>query len=244
MSKKRPKLESVRIVRAEDGGPIRTVIQAVKKMPTGDFPSLKAGRTLPWEGIPERHFVWVCEADWNVRSYMVQPMRMELRLSDGRTLLYFPDCERLMADTAIEIVEIKRTQDEARRDPDYAWKLWLAGQVCKIRGWRLRIISADEYLAEGHRLANARLIRMDRFAAISAEDYIRLGEAFHRADGTLPWGAVVAALSRTDDEWSPQGLARLRALIVRRHVRIDLDLRITQQTPVVLTESVAIKLGK
>jgi hypothetical protein len=59
-----------------------------------------------------------------------------------------------------------------------------------------------------------------------------------------PWGEAVAALSRTDDEWSPDGLARLRALIVRRHVRVDINRRITQQTPVVLTESAAIQLGK
>ncbi|MCK1603462.1 hypothetical protein IVB02_18945 [Bradyrhizobium sp. 166] len=244
MSKKRPKLEGARIVRAKGGGPIRTVIQAVKKMPTGEFPSLKAGRPLPWEGISERHFIWVSEADWNVRTFMMQPMRMEFRMSDGRTLMYFPDSERLLADTAIEIVEIKRTEDEHRRDPEYAFKLWLAKQVCNLRGWKFRTVSAEKYLAEGHRLANARLIRMDRFTAISAEDYIRLGEAFRHTDGTMPWGAVVATLSRTDDEWSPQGLARLRALIVRRHVRVDIDLRITQQTPVVLTESAAIQLGQ
>jgi len=31
---------------------------------------------------------------------------------------------------------------------------------------------------------------------------------------------------------------------VRRHVRVDISLRITQQTPVVLTENAAIHLGK
>jgi hypothetical protein len=60
----------------------------------------------------------------------------------------------------------------------------------------------------------------------------------------MTWGKAVAALSRTDDEWSPDGLARLRALIVRRHVRINIDRRITQQTPVALTESAAIQVGK
>ncbi|GAB9109868.1 hypothetical protein [Bradyrhizobium diazoefficiens] len=244
MSKNRPLLESVRIVRATGGGPIRTIIQAVLKRPTGEFPSLKAGRALPWESLAERHFIWVCEADWDVRTFMMQPMRMEFRMSDGRTLVYFPDCERLLASTAIEIVEIKRTAAEAKRDPDYAWKLWLAKHVCNVRGWHFRTISAEKYLAKGHRLANARMIRMDRFTTVSAEDYLRLGEAFRPTQGRLPWRAVVAALSRTDDEWSPQGLARLRALIVRRHVRVDINRRITPQTPVALTESAAIKLDK
>ena len=244
MSAKRPRLEFVRIVRARGGGPIRTVIQAVRKMPTGDFPSLKAGIALPWEGISERHFMWVCEVDWNVRSFLTQPMRMEFHMSDGRVLIYFPDVERFLADTAIEIVEIKKREDEARRDPDYAFKLWLARQVCEVRGWKFRIVTAEKYLAEGHRLANARLIRIDRFTTVSAEDYIRLGDAFRRPDGRMTWGEVVATLSRTDDEWSPDGLARLRALIVRRHVRVDIDRRITQQTPVAVTESAAIQVGK
>jgi hypothetical protein len=64
MSKKRPKFEAVRIVRAKGGSPIRTVIQAVLPIPAGDFPSLKAGRPLPSEGISERQFLWVREVDW------------------------------------------------------------------------------------------------------------------------------------------------------------------------------------
>jgi hypothetical protein len=103
MSQKRPVIESVRIVRARGGGPIRTVIQKVAKIPTGDFPSLKAGIALPWEGISERYYVWVCEADWNVRTFMMQPMRMEFHMSDGSVLLYFPDCERVLADNTMEI---------------------------------------------------------------------------------------------------------------------------------------------
>jgi hypothetical protein len=243
MSKKRPKLEAVRIVRAKGGGPIRTVIQAVLKIPTGDFPSLKAGRPLPWEGIPERHFVWVCEVDWDVRTFMTQPLRMEFHMSDGSVIIYFPDVERLLAGGVIEIVEIKKKEDEARRDPEYAFKLWLARQVCDVRGWKFRVLTAEKYLAEGHRLANARAIRMDRWTAISAEDYIRLGEAF-RCTNDMTWGKAVAALSRTDDEWSPNGLARLRALIVRRHVRVDINLRIKQDTSVYLTEDAAIRIGK
>lgn len=241
MSAKRPKLEFVRIVRARGGGPLRTVIQAVRKMPTGEFPSLKAGIALPWEGISERHYIWISEVDWNVRSFLTQPMRMDLHMSDGRVLIYFPDMERSLADGTIEIVEIKRKEDETRRNPEYAFKLWLARQVCEVRGWKFRLVTAENHLAEGHRLANSKLIRIDRFAAISAEDYIRLGEAFRPTHGKLTWGETVAVLSRTDDEWSPDGLARLRALIVRRHVRVDIDRRITQQTPVLATENAALK---
>ncbi|WLA63775.1 hypothetical protein [Bradyrhizobium diazoefficiens] len=60
----------------------------------------------------------------------------------------------------------------------------------------------------------------------------------------MTWANAVAALSRRDDPWSPDGLARLHALIVRRHVRVDISRRITQRTPVEMTEASAIELGK
>lgn len=118
-------------------------------------------------------------------------------MSDGSVLIYFPDVERLLADTAIEVVEIKKKEDEARKDPEYAFKLWLARRVCELRGWKFRIVTAEKYLAEGHRLANSRLIRMDRFTAISAEDYIRLGDAFRRTGAEITcWSSTSARAVR------------------------------------------------
>lgn len=243
MSQHRPKLESVRIVRAKGGGPIRTIVEAAKSMACGDFPSLKAGRAIPWEGI-ERCFVWTFEARWDVKTYMSQPFRMEMHLSDSSTLTYFPDFELVLEGNEIEIIEIKKTEAEVNRDPYYAFKLWLARRVCRARGWSFRVLAADDYLADGHLLENAQHIRMNRTTAITAEDFIRLGEAARRCGGIMTWADAVAALSRRDDPWSPDGLARLHALIVRRYVRVDISRRITQRTPVELTEASAIQLGR
>ncbi|MHC2275348.1 hypothetical protein ACVME8_001959 [Bradyrhizobium diazoefficiens] len=243
MSQHRPKLESVRIVRARGGGPIRTVVEAAKSIPCGDFPSLKAGRAVPWEGI-ERSFIWTFEARWDVKTYMSQPFRFEFRMSDGSVLIYFPDFELVLEGNEVEIVEIKKTEAEIRRDPYYAFKLWLAKRVCAARGWKFRVLTADEYLADGHLLENAQHIRMNRTTAITAEDFIRLGEAARRCGGIMTWADAVAALSRHDDPWSPDGLARLHALIVRRHVRVDISRRIIQRTPVEMTEASAIELGR
>jgi len=65
-------------------------------------------------------------------------------MSDGSVLLYFPDCERFLADTAIEIVEIKKTEEELSREPDYGFKLWLARRVCEKRGWIFSTFVADK----------------------------------------------------------------------------------------------------
>lgn len=243
MSQHRPKLESVRIVRAKGGGPIRTIVEAAKSMACGDFPSLKAGRAVPWEGI-ERSFVWTFEARWDVKTYMSQPFRMEFHMSDGSMLIYFPDFELVLDGNEIEIVEIKKTKAEIRRETHYAFKLWLAKRVCETRGWKFRVLTADKYLADGHLLENAQHIRMNKTTSLTAEDFIRLGEIARRSGGTMTWADAVAALSRSDDPWSPDGLARLHALIVRRHVRVDIARRITQRTPVELTEASAIELGR
>lgn len=244
MSKNRPKLEAVRIVRAKGGGPIRTIVAAVVGKPTGNFNSLKAGRTFGWESIAERQFMWICEVRWEVRNYLAQPFRFEFLMSDGSILQYLPDFELSLEGDGIEIVEIKKTQKELTRDALYGFKLWLARSVCRLRDWKFRVVVAEKQFAEGHALANAQQIRMDRFTAITAEDYLRLGEAARRCGDAMTWGDAVAALSRTDDPWSPNGVARLRALIVRRHVRVDIDLRITQRTPVTLTEGAAIQTAK
>ncbi|MBR1178071.1 hypothetical protein JQ617_29210 [Bradyrhizobium sp. KB893862 SZCCT0404] len=244
MSKKRPKLESVRIVRAKGGGPLRTIVAAVVGKPTGNFNSLKAGRTFGWESIAERQFMWICEVRWEVRNFLAQPFRFEFLMSDGSILHYLPDFELSFEGGEIEIVEIKKTEKDLKRDPLYGFKLWLARSVCRLRDWKFRVVVAEKEFAEGHALANAQQIRMDRFTAVTAEDYLRLGEAAWRCGDAMTWGDAVAALSRTDDPWSPNGVARLRALIVRRHVRVDIDLRITQRTSVVLTEEAAIQTSK
>jgi hypothetical protein len=240
--RKRPKLEFVRIVRARGGGPIRTIVQAVKGTPTGTFVSLKVGLTLPWESVAERFFMWICEALWSVRAFMAQPFRMDFHMSDGTVIAYIPDFELVLNDGEVEIVAVKKDEKEISRAADYAFKIWLVRRVCKVRGWKFRVVTSEDEVGPGYLRENARHIRMNRFTTVTSEDFLRLGEAAKRSGGRMTWAEAVAALSRNDDPWSPNGVARLHALIVRRHVRVNISQRITQRTPVVLTESSAAKL--
>jgi hypothetical protein len=244
MSKHRPKLEQVRIVRAKGGGPLRTIVAAVKGVPTGTFVSLKARRTLPWESLYERFFMWICEARWSVRTYLAQPLRFDFHMSDGTVLAYIPDFEVTLDDGTIEIIEVKKSKKEIKRDPAYAFKIWLARGVCGVRGWKFRTVTTKGEVGPCRLRENARHIRMNRFTTVNSEDYMRLGEVAKRAGGEMTWAAAVGALSRNGDPWCPNGVARLHALIVRRHVRVDISRRITQQTPVVLTEDAALKLAR
>jgi hypothetical protein len=241
MSKKRPRLEAVRIVRAKAGGPLRTIVASVRGVPTGFFVSRKARRALPWEARAERLFLWICEAQWDVRTFMAQALRMDFHMSDGTVLSYIVDVEIHLSDGGVEIVEVKKTQREMVRDPYYAFKIWLARQVCAVRGWKFRVVTLEDDLGPGHLLENASAIRMNRWTSLESEDFLRLAEVGRLHGDRLTWAGAVAALSRTDDPWSPTGVARLHAMIVRRHVRVDIERRIRPDTAVILTEQTSSK---
>lgn len=79
---------------AENGGPIRTIIDGRKTRPTGTFHALKGGaRAMPWESKLER--TAMCLADFSTRVHylLAQPHRLEIsvRGNKGRPLIYFPD---------------------------------------------------------------------------------------------------------------------------------------------------------
>jgi TnsA endonuclease N terminal len=227
------KLVEVRIIRGKGGTSIRTIVERAHSKPTGLFMSSKCGVQQPWDAIDERHWMWISEVDWKVRRFTAQPFRMEFHFDDGSVIVYFPDIERTM-DTGIEIVEIKKTQAEISRDPDYARKIALARKACQARGWKFRVVTADRHILPGYLLENARLVRLDRYTRVASEDHLRLDEAMAKSHGRLSYGEAVAALSRRNDPWDRDGTARLHALIVKRVVCVDLTRRLTQDSAVVL----------
>ena len=227
------KVVEVRIIRGKDGAPIRTIVERAHAKPTGTFVSLTAGRALPWESVDERHFMWISEVDFRVRTFVTQPFRMEFWFEGGEMIAYFPDIERTR-DGATEIVEIKKTTAVVAGDPYYAFKLELARKACQAKGWKFRVIVAERDILPGYLLDNVRLIRLDRLTRIRSEDHLRLGEAMEKGRGKLTYGEAVAALSARNDPWDRDGVAKLHALICSRIVCLDLTRRLTQNSAVVL----------
>jgi hypothetical protein len=97
---------SATLVTTRCGAPIRTIITGRRVITTGVYASRKAGRPLPYESMNERAFFLHCEVDTEVVDYHAQPFRLEFVIR-GRKRAYIADCVRLMADGAIEVVEIK-----------------------------------------------------------------------------------------------------------------------------------------
>lgn len=79
---------------AEDGGPVRTILDGRKSRPTGTFPSIKAGfRSMPWDSFLEEQVMQMADISSRVSYVLAQPHRIEImvRKNRGKPLVYFPD---------------------------------------------------------------------------------------------------------------------------------------------------------
>lgn len=235
-TRKPPRVTAIRIVRADNGGQIRTIVEHNHARPTGMIPSLKAGIQMNWDDVREQQFLWIAEVDHRVTHVLAQPFRIDIWLSDGTTMSYFPDFEWIFENNR-EVIEIKKTAAEINRDPRYKLKIGIARNVCKAKGWKFHVVTPAHKLLSPTLIENARRIRIDRFTRLATEDHLRIAEAMNVNNGKLSYGEAVAALSRCNDPWDPTGVAKLHAMIARRHVRVDLTRKLTQSTMIVLSEN-------
>ena len=225
-------ISQIAIVRAEEGGPIRTFVERGHRKPVGKFNSAKNGRAHPWEAIDERHLLWISEVDPQVVTYLAQPWRLEISLrGEKRKLLYFPDMERRIDNGAVEIIEVKKAIEEIGKDPQYAFKIRVARKVCAALGYTFRVLTRENYIG-GQRLENALSIKRDRNAALTTTDLLKFEDAMAAAGGTRTWGDLVAALSADNDPFDGDARRKLHALIIHRLAAIDIERRIRPTTPV------------
>jgi hypothetical protein len=108
--------ELARILVADDGGPIRTIVGTRPIMWTGEYYSAKTRRSQPWESPLEEDHFYRLEVDTDVVDYLAQPHRFEI-VFDGRRYSYIPDAKVRFADGKTEIREIKQSKREVNRDP-------------------------------------------------------------------------------------------------------------------------------
>lgn len=222
-----------RIVRGARGFPIRNNAAMNHTKPTGMFMSLKCGRAMPWESFHELHLMWISECDTSVRRFLAQPLRLELFVRHrAKPIMYFPDIERELAGGAVEIIEVKRTLDEVDRDPHYALKIERAKKAFRAEGLRFRIMTAEDHIEVEPRLANARTIVLDRFTKVEDIDTLRLKEALDGACGCLAYGKAVETLSYAGNPRDHDARAKIHASVVRRIVSIDLNRRLSLDSPV------------
>lgn len=226
------------IERGENGRPVRPIVTQGHRKPVGKFVSLKCGMAMPWESFHELHLMWLSEADTCVERFLAQPFRMFFTVKgESKVMKYVPDLERRFTDGRVEVVEIKRTVDEATREQFYADKLARARRYGGRHGFRFRVMTAEKHIA-GIALRNAEAIVRDRFTAVTIADL----EAFYtaagsRRTGSLPFAKTVEILSARGDRFDPCAKAKLHAMIVRRVASLDITRPVKDDTPITMTDT-------
>lgn len=217
------------IVRAENGGPIRTFAGRLATRPQGRYPSRKSGWNMPYEAMHERKLIHICEADTAVVSYLSQPHKVVLNLKNRmQQPVYFPDLERVFADGSIEVVETKKTLDEVSNNEAYEEKLSLVTELYRREGITFTIVD-DKELSIEPRLSNAMNISHSGKTLLQTRDLMVFGKL---AQAALTFGDLVQALSKSGSADDPAAKKKVFAMVVRRIAHLDLDHRILRNTPV------------
>lgn len=215
---------SATLVTTPCGAPIRTIVTGRRVITTGVYASRKAGRPQPYESMNERAFFMHCEVDTDVIDYRAQPFRLEFVL-DGRKRTYIADCVRVLASGDIELVEIK-SDPSSVRDPDYRQKLEAVRAICAQVGWRFRLIFEKSLTEPAVFHRNIIDVQFRRMTKYSDTDVFRVVEALGRQSGAT-LGDVIQNIGSC-----AEGLAKLKAMMVGRIVRLDLTEQIGDATPV------------
>jgi len=215
---------SATLVTTPCGAPIRTIVTGRRVITTGVYASRKAGRPQPYESMNERAFFMHCEVDTDVIDYRAQPFRLEFVL-DGRKRTYIADCVRVLASGDIELVEIK-SDPSSVRNPDYRQKLEAVRAICSQVGWRFRLIFEKSLTEPAVFHRNIIDVQFRRMTKYSDTDVFGVVEALGRQSGATLGDVIQNIGSRAE------GLAKLKAMMVGRIVRLDLTEQIGDATPV------------
>ncbi|WP_439602111.1 hypothetical protein [Devosia sp.] len=243
---------------AEDGGPVRTIINGRHRKPTGRHYMIKAGfRSSPWESMQgEYPFMQLCEVATAVHRFLAQPHRLEMQvIGSAKRWVYFPDA-RIHVDRAfgemllsgvpfdravaewrprmadgvvmVMLVEVKTDKDRRAEESLYKAKLTLAREVYGRLGWGFVQVRQSD-LAMDAIGHSVREIGLDNDVSVDAED-LRIA-AEYAAAPFADLGGLIRCLGGR-----PIGMAKAAALHVRRVLQIGLDNDLRPDTRVRLVD--------
>ena len=225
-----PKSEqsSVQIVRAKNGGPLRTFNGGLAHE-NGWLASKKAGRLLHFEGIAQRDFLVRAEVEPGVSSMASEAVRFEFCGPRGKEI-YTADVQLIAPNGTITIAEIKRDRRDLS-DPAYRDKLARVKQICDERGMRFMVVFKDQiWLSIVHR-RNVTLFVSRAFTTIRPEHRQRLEKHRSKTGGFTAFGDLADAIEPHNRRY---GEAIVQALTVARKVEFDLSQPLFDATEVTL----------
>lgn len=224
----RPGKPDVCIVRATDGGALRTFNGGLPHE-NGWFNSAKARRLLHFEGVAQRDFLLRAEVEPGVANMASEAVRFEFVGPNGKEV-YTADVELIAPNGTITIVEIKRDRRDLS-DPAYRDKLARVKQICDERGMRFRVIFKDQiWLSIVHR-RNVTLFASRAFTTIHPEHRHRFEKHHSKTDGFTTFGDLADAIEPGNRRY---GEAIVQALTVGRKIGIDLTRPLFDATQVTM----------
>jgi TnsA endonuclease N terminal len=216
------------MVLSKSGGSIRTIVTGRRIITTGVYASRKTGCGHPYESMLEKAFFMLCEVDTDVVDYRAQPFRFEFVIG-GVKRAYLPDAVTLRADGVVEVIEIKRDAGDLR-DPEYRLKLQAVREICDRIGWRFRVLFRTDLTEPSRFFRAVEDVQSWAFTKFNDAEVFEVVRQL-RLHGPLP----VGQLAECFDE-RLRGLAKLKAMMVGRIVRLDLTNIPNDSTPVTLVE--------
>lgn len=218
----------VRMIRAEDGGALRTFNGGLAHE-NGWYTSRKARRVLHWQGAAQYDFLTRAEVEFPVVRVASESVRFEF-LRHGRKQIYTIDVELLGSDGTVTLIEIKRDERDLA-DPEYRAKLVAVREVCEEHGIRFKVVFRHQIWDSLVHRRNVTLFCSRRFVTILPEHIERL-EAHAKQTGTdATFGSVAQAVA---PQCARTGEAVLQALTVARRIEVDLTRPLLDTTPVTI----------
>lgn len=205
-----------RILVFRDGGAERPVITRGGLHLRFRLPSVKTGMTEPGEGRGEELLAMQCEVDGNILTFKCHPYQFRLDFG-GPSFTYRPDLAILYRDGRVEIVEVKRTEDEL--DADEKLKLARVKEFVRRCGWDFSIRYLEDIVGPKCREHNVADIFGRRAMALTSEECSR-AEAVRAKMRPVEWGDLISRVAPHDRR---HGHAVVERLIAGGLFTVDFD---------------------
>ena len=207
----------------------RKVISRSNDRVTRKFPSILEDRMIYCESELERDAYRIQEVDHSIRSYQEQPACITYSI-DGDQSQHYPDF-LLRTKQGLVFREIKTEEEantlEIRRRTEYL------SQQLPFYGYQYEVLT-DTTIHQQPRLKNARfLLRRGRKPVVLQQyELLRL---YAKKKGYLFWGDIVTSKS------CPLNVFEISWLILNGYVKIPMNQRWQDETPLTLVESTQAK---
>lgn len=208
-------------------GPIRPIISGTKRFGTGMYPSWKTGRTYHWEGLAERALIHEAEISPQIVDYEMNGSTLEFTFEE-KVVRYTPDQVRQYVDGSVEAIEAKSDQ-RGFSGAAYGRMLDRAEAILARIRWGFRRVTFQDIVGSERHARNVGTVQSRRFVTVKPGHVEMLGNLRLA-------GCFVTSCGHLADLFEPDqplyGMAVVQALMVRRHVHIDLKSTLGPDTAV------------